>query len=463
MFWQGLSATALDWRVRRRTIVRAGAAGLAGAAVPGWLAAGERGAGGSFGRARRCVLLFLHGGPPQHETWDPKPDAPAQVRGELGSIRTRIPGVAFGELFPQVAGLADKLLVMRSVTHQDTVHTSAGYTLLTGAYHGRPNQPPAALPGPTPDDHPHLGCILATTRRAERGLPTTVAVPEVIKDAGVNTYPGQGPGLLSDRYAPLLVAANAERTRLEPPQLLGAAELAGGWSARGELLQALGGGLPAEEGAARLADYEGFRRQALELLESPVAREAFCWEREPAAVRAAYGEHLFGQGCLLARRLLEAGVLLVTVYWHYEGPEDSPAWDTHWNNFQHLRQRLAPPTDRALAALLVDLDQRGLLDDTLVVCLGEFGRTPKVNDKAGRDHWPQVQSILLAGAGLPAGAVYGASDAQGGAPADRPVAPPDLAATLLHLLGVPRALEFHDRQGRPHRAYQGTPLAELVG
>jgi arylsulfatase A-like enzyme len=194
---------------------------------------------------------------------------------------------------------------------------------------------------------------------------------------------------------------------------------------------------------------------------SPAIRQAFDLGREPDRMREAYGRHLFGQGCLLARRLLEAGMALVSVYWHYEGPDDSPVWDTHQNNFKHLRERLVPPTDAALAALLADLSGRGLLDETLIVCMGEFGRTPRVNAKGGRDHWSAVQSVALAGGGI-RGGVYGASDKLGAYPADQPVTPPDLAATLLHLLGVPPELEIRDRTDRPLRACQGTAVRGLL-
>jgi arylsulfatase A-like enzyme len=191
-------------------------------------------------------------------------------------------------------------------------------------------------------------------------------------------------------------------------------------------------------------------------------RRAFELDREPDRVREQYGNHLFGQGCLLARRLLETGVPLATVYWHYEGPDDSPVWDTHENNFRHLRQRLMPPTDQAFAALLEDLGQRGLLEDTLVLCWGEFGRSPRVNKQGGREHWPQVQSVVLAGAGVRGGSVYGASDRDGGFPADKPVTPADLAATVLHLLGVPAEMELRDRTGRPLPACTGKPVLGLL-
>jgi arylsulfatase A-like enzyme len=213
----------------------------------------------------------------------------------------------------------------------------------------------------------------------------------------------------------------------------------------------------------RLANYDLFRSRANDLLESRALREALDADQEPPASRARYGAHRFGQGCLLARRLIEAGVALVTVYWHYEGPDDSPVWDSHWNHFKHLRERLAPPADKAIAALVNELHQRGLLEDTLLVCLGEFGRTPKINNMAGRDHWPHVQSIMLAGAGVPVGTVLGASDRDGAYPVDLPVSPADLTATLLHLLGVPPELELADLQNRAVRASDGSVIAALAG
>jgi len=223
-----------------------------------------------------------------------------------------------------------------------------------------------------------------------------------------------------------------------------------------------GDGRPLERQPA-LADLDRFAQQAFDLIGSAGLRRAFELEREPDRLRAAYGPHRFGQGCLLARRLLEAGVALVTVYWHYEGPEDSPVWDTHQNNFPHLRDRLLPPTDQAVACLLEDLAARGLLADTLVICMGEFGRSPKINRNGGRDHWPHEQAVLLAGAGIPGGSVCGASDKHGAYPADNPVSPANLAATILHLLGVPLSLELHDRTGRPVPACAGKPVRALLG
>jgi hypothetical protein len=419
-------------------------------------------AAGSFGRARRCLLLFLTGGPPQHDTFDPKPNAPAQVRGELSPIPTAVPGVQFSELFPQLARRADRLCVVRSVTHADRAHTSAGYTMLTGVPHPKANVESAGMAAPGPGDHPHLGSLLAFAR-PPRSVPTFASLPEVIKDAAVNEFPGQTAGFLGKRYDPFRIEADPGRTRFLTPDVFPPADVPGGrLDAREDLLHRLDRGLDhlpatAFEGA------EANGRKAFAVTRSAAVRRAFALDEESPRTRERFGSHLFGQGCLLARRLLEAGVGLVTVYWHYEGPEDSPVWDTHQNNFPHLRERLAPPTDRAVSAVLDDLGARGLLGDTLVIVMGEFGRTPRVNKHGGRDHWGGAQSILLAGAGLPTGGAYGATDRDGGLPAERPVSPADLTATFLHLLGVPADLEIVDRAGRPIRACHGSAVKGLIG
>jgi len=409
----------------------------------------------AFGRAKRCLLLFLMGGPPQLDTFDPKPDAPAGIRGELASIATRVPGVAFSELFPQLAAQAHRLCVVRSVTHDDRVHTSAGYTMLTGRPHLAANADGVG-PRPNPSDFPHWGSVLARSRPPVAGAPVFAALPEVIKDANVNEIPGQGAGFLGRRFDPFRIQGDANTGHFRPPDILLSGDVTPARLAERRLLaDRLDAAYRTADRRAAAGDLDVFREQALDLLSAPAVREAFALDREPAALRAAYGPHLFGQGCLLARRLLEAGVRLATVYWHYEGPDDSPVWDTHENNFPHLRSRLAPPTDRAVSALLGDLAARGLLEETLVIVMGEFGRSPKINSKGGREHWPQVQSILLAGAGICAGSVYGASDKHGGLPADLPVSPADLTATFLHLLGVPLETELRDPTGRPFVASEG--------
>ena len=459
------SPTKLCDGLGRRDFLRIGSLGAAGLALPDLLSqqsrAGEQ--KGSFGRAKRCLLLFLTGGPPQVDLWDMKPSAPAEIRGELKPIATNVAGIQISELMPSLAKVADKFCILRSLTHHDTVHTSAGYTLLTGFDHLQANAKTATDIKPRPDDHPHLGSLLSLARPSASGTPVFVSLPEIIKDAAVNEFPGQGGGFLGRGFDPLRIETAADKKSFRLPDIVLPPDITPARLAERRLLQtAFNRGADIAGQRAASADLDANYARALDLLRSAGMHQAFDLTAEPATIRAAYGEHLFGQGCLLGRRLLEAGVSLVTVYWHYEGPDDSPVWDTHENNFPHLRQRLVPPADAAIAAVLRDLSDRGLLDETLVVVLGEFGRSPKVNGKGGRDHWPHAQSILLAGAGIQGGSIYGSTDPQGGYPATSPVSPRDLTATLHHLLGVPADLMIHDRAGRPYRACEGTPVVGLT-
>jgi hypothetical protein len=449
----------------RRDFLRVGAAGGFGLSLPLLLqarAAAEP-AGARFGAAKRCVLLFLTGGPSQLDTWDMKPDAPAEVRGPFQPIATNVPGIRICELFPRLARHAEKYCIVRSVTHQDTVHTSAGYAMLTGVGHPQANAVSATEIRPRSNDHPHLGSIVARVRPDRPGMPHFVSMPEIIKDDQVNEFPGQGAGFLGKQYSPFLIEADTKsgvfsRPEIELPLRMDTRRL----ESRRLLLRDLDRTFRSAEAAPGVRDRDAVYQRAFSMIASAEARRAFDLDREPPGTREAYGRHLFGQGCLLARRLMEADVSLVTVYWHYEGPRDSPVWDTHGNNFPHLKDRLVPPTDQALSALLQDLDERGMLDDTLFICMGEFGRTPKINGAAGRDHWPHAQSILLAGAGIRGGSVCGATDRIAAYPEEDPVSPQDLAATVLHLLGVPRDLEIRDRTDRPYRACEGTPVHSLL-
>jgi hypothetical protein len=450
----------------RRDFLHVGMLGSLGLSLPALLRASQANPApgrGTFGKARRCVLLFLTGGPPQLDTWDLKPAAPERIRGELRPIPTNVTGMQISELFPKLSRHADKLCIVRSVTHPDRTHTSAGYTMLTGMPHPSANATSASAIKPGPHDHPHFGALLAMVRPPRKNVPVFASLPEVIRDAGVNTYPGLDGGLLGSQFAPFRIEANSRRTAFQLPDIFLPQGVTGQrLQDRRVLLDQIERSLRrAEHGAVH--NMEGWYQKAFDVMRSPALREAFALHREAPRVRERYGKHLFGQGCLLARRLLEAGVGLAAVYWHYEGPEDSPVWDTHQNNFTHLRKRLMPPTDEAFAALLSDLDQRGLLADTLVICMGEFGRTPLINKFGGRDHWSAVQSIVLAGAGIRGGSVYGASDRSGAHPADKPVTPADLMATLLHLLGIPADLEIKDRTGRPMAACRGRVVEGLFG
>jgi hypothetical protein len=451
--------------IARRDFLHLGMLGTFGLSLPTLLRASQTNSSSgaaTFGKARRCLLLFLTGGPPQMDTWDMKPQAPERIRGEFKPIATNVPGIQISELFPNLARQVDKLCIVRSVTHPDRTHTSAGYTMLTGVPHPQANARSASNIRPTPHDHPHIGALLASVRSSKSSVPVFASLPEVIRDAGVNTYPGLDGGFLGNQFSPFRIEADAQRSRFLLPDIF----LPHGMTAkqlqdRRVLFDQLDRRLKRAEGTA-VKDMDAWYQKAFDVMRSPAVQEAFALEREPDRVRQRYGSHLFGQGCVLGRRLLEAGVGLVAVYWHYEGPDDSPVWDTHWNNFPHLRQRLMPPTDSAFAALLSDLQQRGLLEDTLVVCMGEFGRTPLINNKGGRDHWSAVQSVVFAGAGIRGGSVYGASDRDGAYPKEKPVTPADVTATILHLLGIPDDLEIRDRTGRPVRACQGEVIAGVL-
>ena len=383
-------------------------------------------------------------------------------------IATNVSGIRISEWFPRLARCADKMCIVRSVTHGDRTHPSAGYTMLTGVPHPLANASTAATIRPGPSDHPHVGALLAKSRAEGRGrvarspAPPFVALPEIIKDAGVNRYPGLDGGMLGRQFAPFLAEANPERNGFDVPDVFLPADVTGERLAdRRVLLDQLDRGLRSVD--AQLGrEMNGWYRKAYEAMAAPEFREAFVLDHEPAAVRQRYGNHIFGQGCLLARRLLEAGVGMAAVYWHQEGPPDSLVWDTHQDNFGRLREALMPPTDVAFSALLEDLGERGMLDDTLVVCMGDFDRSPLINRAGGRDHWSAVQSIVVAGAGIRMGQVYGASDRDGGQPADRPVAPADLTATWMHLLGIPADMEMRDLTGRPHRACVGEKILGIL-
>ncbi|HJT78032.1 MAG TPA: DUF1501 domain-containing protein, partial [Gemmataceae bacterium] len=427
----------------------------AGLTLPALLRA--RAAGGPA-RARACIQLFMWGGPSQHETFDLKPDAPDGVRGAFRPIVTNVPGTRICEHLPRLAGMADRYAILRSVTHTGVNHGTSAYHMLTGHIHPTPG----TLRHPTPDDQPSLACAAARFLRQPRDVPANVSLPSVLHDGDGGEVPGQGPGFLGGRFAPFLV--NGDPTR--PDFSIAALKLPGSVDPRRfrdrvglyELLDRAAGQPGRWPGGAEMSrHYE----QAFRLLQSPAAQRAFNLAAEPNRVRERYGRHHFGQSCLLARRLVEAGVPLVTVYWNAPHIDDLQHWDTHKNSFDRLQHHLLPHLDRGLTALLEDLSGRGLLDETLIVWKGEFGRTPKINKSAGRDHWGFCQSVLMAGAGVRGGQVYGSSDASAAYAAELPVSPDDLAATVFHCLGIRLDQQLTDAQGRPLPLCTGKPVLGL--
>lgn len=417
----------------------------------------------SFGRAKACIVLFMLGGPPQHETWDPKPLAPSEIRGELGSIRSATPGLHVGELMPKTARLTDRIAVLRAMATDDNAHSSSGYWMLTGYPHAPKNQE-NATPG-APNDWP---CLAAVTRhlRGDRGsLPGAVRLPEEIWNTGHIVWPGQDAGWLGDAADPWLVTCDPSQVDYKVADIALQSDVTVQRLAeRRALLARMNSGQPVPNMSMAQSRWSGLQDKALEMLQTGRAREAFALENETEAVRERYGRNRFGQSVLLARRLVEAGVSLVQVNWTRWPTDDgvAPAWDNHAKNTERLKTVLMPPMDLAYSALLEDLEQRGLLEETLVVWMGEFGRSPKHNAVGGRDHWGHVFSVALAGGGVQGGAVYGQSDRQGGYPIDGRVEPQDLTATIYHCLGYAPDTELRDRFGRPLAISKGRPIEAIL-
>lgn len=450
--------------ITRREALRLGGLSALGLSLPDLLAARSVRAAdrrSSFGRARSCILLWMTGGPPQHETWDPKPDAPAEIRGPFQPIPTNVPGIQVGELMPRLAHMLDKLCVLRGVHTDNPSHPGSSYEMLTGNLHplGKGRDDVVA----SRNDWPVLGAIVKRFKPARPGIPTAVTLPEPIFN--VPFYPGQDAGFLGPEWDPWRLGCDPSAVNYQIPELVMPAEISGErLGQRRHLLERVGQAL--DQKYLPLTRFHSHTVQAFDLLTGPGARRAFNLSIEPPALRDRYGRHKFGQGCLLARRLVEAGVALVQVNWHREANDDTPMWDAHWRLEENLKSKLMPPMDQGVAALLEDLDARGLLDETLVVWMGEFGRTPKLEYVAphpapGRNHWGHVFSLALAGAGIRGGQVYGASDKIGGYPKDGAVSPADLTATLFHCLGLAPGTEIRDRLDRPQPISRGQVLERL--
>lgn len=449
----------------RRELLRAGGLSLMGLSLPQLLAASDSAppsVSRTFGRAKNVIFLYLAGGPPQHETFDPKPDAPIDIRGAFNPIQTNIPGMQFCELLPRTAGIADKLAVVRSMATDDNTHSSSSYWVLTGYKYLGGNARTIQ-----PSDWPYFGSIIKRYRPSETLPPlSTVWIPDIMRLNENVTPAGQTGGFMGAQWDPDRFVGDpaAEKYEVQGLEMANLPPLQ--LKRRQKLLSAIEQHFDSVERGGDLPLYNKFQQQAFDLLTSGKAREAFAIEREPAKLRERYGKNRWGQCVLLARRLIEAGVRLVHVQWPREPGDnaaDNPLWDTHAQNADRLEDVLCPQFDVGFSALIEDLDQRGLLDETLVVAIGEFGRTPKINAKGGRDHWGPVFSFAMAGAGISGGQVYGASDKQGAYPADKRVEPGDLTATIFHLLGLDHQGGFHDQEGREHRLTNRKPILDLLG
>lgn len=459
----------------RREFLRAGSLGLFGLTMPQLLqaqanpAARQPGLGKRPGRAKACILLFMWGGPAHQDTWDMKPDAPVEYRGEFQPIASKLPGLRICEHMPRIAARADRLAVIRSMTHGDVNHTTATHFLLTG--HDIPNRN-----GPEHEDWPNYGSLLASMGRGKGPLPPFVSMmPKVPNGAPrfVEQSRGRGAGWLGPTFEPMRIDADASLPDYKVADFALHADVpADRVDQRRDLLRQIESQRRLLADDPRIAAHGTHYERAFSLLNARGVAEAFDLTREPDRVRERYGRNIHGQAVLQARRLVEAGVPLVTVFWQNDGITNvSVYWDTHSRNFIDLKTRLCPVTDQAFTALLEDLEQRGMLDETLVVWTGEFGRTPKVGQgvpggagagKDGRDHWPGVFTSVLAGGGVKAGALHGSSDRFAAFPATDPTHPADLAATIYHCLGVDPETQVRDRLNRPMALTEGKVVQAVL-
>jgi hypothetical protein len=468
----------------RREALRVGGLGIAGLSLADFFRLQETQAAPSgsalprsFGRAKSCILLFLYGSPSQLETFDPKPEAPPEVRGTLGTIRSSLRGCQVGELLPHTAKVMHHLTVLRSLTHAYPIH-GAAYALT-----GTPAiDVPMELNPRDPRHHPFIGSVVAFLERTRRAVPTNLALPFPFSTQRTGEVQRAGPyaAFLGAAYNPtwttfrgtatgkMTKTLNALTQEIDEPYIgitpESRFELQGEGGEihldrldrRRSLLQQL------EQGRRDLGRSEAgrsldrHRAMAVDLMRSAKIREALDLGKESRSLRESYGMSLFGQGCLAARRLVEAGSRFVSVFWDEYGLAGS-AWDTHWDHYNRMTRELCPGFDRALSGLIRDLDSRGLLDETLVVCVSEHGRTPKLNNAkgAGRDHWSQAYSAVLAGGGIAAGRVIGKTDKIAGSVTERPISPKDILATTYHLLGIDPHTLIEDRTGRPTELVPG--------
>ena len=440
-------------RVNRRDYLRLGVSALAGGGLANLLRLrAEASEGGVAPRQTSCILIWMDGGPSHFETFDPKPEAAAEIRGEFQAIATKTPGMLFSQHMQKLAAISDKLCVVRSICHNQNNHGAGNHYMMTGS----PTRIPVAC-GAFVSFHPSLGSVTAHERTTPRGLPAYFSMPGMARSGG--------PNFLGPKYAPFVVGDDPNLAEFRVRDVRPPADITDArFNSRREL-RALVDRLP------RLADkssgdpvsaIDSYYQQSYDLIGSSEAQQAFDIGQEPDAVRDAYGRNSLGQRMLLARRLVDAGVPFVTI--------NEGGWDSHAAIFTKdgLAGKL-PPFDQALAALIQDLHDRGTLDSTLVVALGEFGRTPKIStldgqSTSGRDHWSNAMSVLFAGCGTPKGAVIGATDNNGYAPIERPLSPENFASTIYLKLGIDPNQILYTAQGRPtHIVSDGTPIKELMG
>jgi hypothetical protein len=424
-------------RLSRRSWLQVGGLGWLGLSLPSLLRGESTTEVKSV--AKSCVLFLLHGGPSQLDIWDMKPLAPAEVRGEFKPIATRVPGIRITEHLPRLASLSHLFTIVRSMTHTAVNHNTATYWVTTG----HPPQRDLIAFSPSENDFPNLGAQIALRKAGANNSPAAVSLPDPVSD-GPYTTPGQNGGFLGAAYAPFAIYGDPNDAQFAVEGLgAGPEHSPGRLSERRSLLRGLDEQLSRFSDDPHIGRMDRYQQRAFNLLTSDATRRAFNIGAESSRLRERYGRHKYGQSLLLARRLVEAGVRLVTVYWGGRVNNPVPHWDTHFNNNRRLKEELLPPFDQCFSAFLEDLDTRGLLASTLVICMGEFGRTPRFGqftgngvDATGRDHWPHCYSVVVSGGTAAGGRVLGQSDSFAAYPAADPYSPQDLAATILNALGI---------------------------
>jgi hypothetical protein len=408
-------------------------------------AASDSGRLGPRPTADACILVFLDGGPSHLDMWDLKPDAPAEIRGEFKPIASSLPTVPLGEHLPRLARQMHRCTLIRSAHHSvNNAHAAAVYTSLTG--HDRGDTTVAI--GTGPQDYPAIGSVLGLCRPPESNVVPYVSMPYITQEgAGGPPQPGFFGGWLGRHRDPFFVLKDPSAPDFGMPELALPENVPPPrFGGRRDLARRVGATLNGLEHDRRLRDMDSFQTRAYDILTAPETRRAFQIDREDPRRRDAYGRNIYGQSVLLARRLIEAGTRAACISW---APNANATWDTHANNFGLLKSTLLPQFDAAISSLLEDLSARGMLERTLVVAMGEFGRSPKVNAAAGRDHWNFGYTLLLAGGGVKEGYIHGASDKIGARPQSDPVTPADVVATIYRCLGIPHDLELRDQLGRP--------------
>lgn len=457
-----LSGTGHSLKSSRRSLLQIGGLGLGGLTLPR-IATGNLNS--RPGQIKSCILLYMDGGPSHIDLFDLKPEAPAEIRGPWNPIPTTAPGVHIGELLPQLAKQMHHVLMIRSVRHGETVHDPAVYQMLTGYKH----LSSAGGLKVEDSDLPHLASAFARADQGNLTMPGAIHLPETMKMDG-RVLPGQNAGILGATFDPFLVEVSPDGHVVPPdftrPDDVNFQRL----TRRSELLRHFNADSSCLNGLAESSRLGQFQQQALEILHAPSIAQAFDLTLETPRTRDRYGRYRHGQSVLLARRLVEAGAKFITVYWGREeqdwadgvrGRFANNPWDTHRNHFPLLKDSLAPRADQTFSSLLDDLSERGLLDETLVVWMGDFGRTPRISKPwNSRDHWPEAFTILMAGGGVKAGTVYGATDHQAAFVVDNPVSPADITATLLAALGIDPAETIPAANGQPHQLSVGRVVSE---